>query len=56
MATPIEHMGVDHGGSDIGVPEQLLNGTDVVARFEQMNGAVCVAMPVWSARPAEWPV
>ena len=35
---PVEDMGVDHGGSDIGVSEQLLDGSDVVAVFDEMGG------------------
>lgn len=38
-------MGVDHGRCDVGVAEQLLDGSDVVAGFEQMRServAECV--------------
>ena len=31
-------MGVDHGGLDILVPEQFLDGADVVAILEKMGG------------------
>src|SRR2546429_9122541 len=31
-------MGVNHGGRDVFVAEQLLNRTDVVAVFKQMRG------------------
>ena len=31
-------MGVDHGGADVFVPQQFLDGADVVAIFEQMGG------------------
>lgn len=30
-ATTVEHVRVDHGGFDVLMPEQLLDGTDVVA-------------------------
>ena len=30
-------MGIDHGCLDIIVPEQLLNGSDVVAAFQEMS-------------------
>jgi hypothetical protein len=39
-------MGIDHGGFDILVAQQLLNGADVVATLEQMGGkamAKCMA-------------
>jgi len=31
-------MGVDHGGGDIGMTEQFLNGADVGAVGQQMGG------------------
>ena len=31
-------MGVNHGRSDVGVSEQLLNRADIVAIFQQMGG------------------
>ena len=31
-------MGVDHGGSDIAVPQQFLNGPDVLVGSQQMAG------------------
>ena len=31
-------MGVNHGGTDVGVPEQFLNRADVVAIFQKMRG------------------
>ena len=37
-AAALEDMGVDHGGFDIFVAEQFLNGADVVAVLEQMGG------------------
>ena len=33
-----EDVGVDHGGADIGVAEEFLDGADVVAVFEQVGG------------------
>lgn len=36
MAASIEHMRVDHGRTDICVPEQFLNGSDVVAVLKQV--------------------
>lgn len=38
MTAAIKHMGVDHGGGDIGVAQEFLNGTDIVTAFEQMSG------------------
>jgi hypothetical protein len=51
--TPVEHMGVDHGGFDIFVSEEFLDGADIVASFEQM-GSEGVAEgvggdPLWDA-------
>ncbi len=31
-------MGVDHGGADVFVAEELLDGANVVAGFEEMGG------------------
>ena len=33
----VEHMGVNHRGRNIGVPQQLLHGADVVARLEHVS-------------------
>lgn len=30
----VQHMGVDHGGSDVVVAEQFLNRADILATFE----------------------
>ena len=38
MAPTIEHVGVDHGGLELGVAEELLDGSDVVAGEEEMGG------------------
>ena len=35
---PIQHMRINHCGSDVFVPEQFLNATDVVPAFKQMRG------------------
>lgn len=37
-AGTVQHMRVNHGGSDIFVTEQLLNRTNIVAVFKQMGG------------------
>ena len=37
-AGAVQDMGVNHGGRDVFVAEQLLNRTDVVAVFKQMRG------------------
>ena len=34
----VEDVGVDHGGGDVLVAEQLLDGADVVAVLEQVGG------------------
>lgn len=34
----VEDVGVDHGGGDVAVAEQLLDGADVVAGFEEVGG------------------
>jgi hypothetical protein len=38
FSTPIQHVRVDHGRSDVCVTQQLLHRTDVVAVFQQMGG------------------
>ena len=30
-------MGINHGGADIGMAQQFLNGSDIAAAFEQMG-------------------
>ena len=35
---PIQDVGVDHGGTDVAVAEELPYGADVVAIFQQMRG------------------
>jgi hypothetical protein len=37
FATPLQHMGIDHGGADILVPQQFLHGANVITCFEQMS-------------------
>ena len=34
----LEHVGVDHGGGDILVAQQRLNGADIRAALQQMGG------------------
>jgi len=34
----VKHVGVDHRGFDVLVPQQLLDCTDIVGWFEQMGG------------------
>ena len=34
----IHHVGVDHGRTDVLMPEQLLHGADIVSVFEQTGG------------------
>lgn len=36
--TAIDHMGVNHGRLDIGVPEQLLRSANILAGFQQVGG------------------
>src|SRR2546425_506667 len=36
-ATAVEDMGVDHGGGDVAVAEQLLDGSDVVAALQKVG-------------------
>ena len=45
-------MGVDHGGADIAMTQQFLNGANVVACFQKMRGE---RMPqdVWIGRLGE---
>lgn len=35
---PVEDVGVDHGGGHVAVAEELLDGADVIAAFEQVCG------------------
>lgn len=37
FATPLQHMGIDHGGADILVPQPFLHGANVITSFEQMS-------------------
>ena len=34
---PVEDVGVDHGGGDVAVAEELLDGSDVVAALEEVG-------------------
>ena len=36
-AAAVEDMGVDHGGADVAVTQELLNRADVVAVFQEMR-------------------
>lgn len=56
---PVQNMGVDHGGLDVFMTEQLLYGPDIVTCFEQ----VCVPAEMrdklrndrrWGSLPAWW--
>jgi len=38
VGTPIQDVGVDHRGPDVGVAQELPNGSDVVAVLQQMGG------------------
>src|SRR2546428_5548392 len=51
---PIEHVRVDHGGADIPVAEELLDGPDVVIVFQQV-GSEGVAEGVGRGRAGEAP-
>ena len=35
---PIQYVGVDHGGDDIGMPQQFLHRSDVITRFKKVRG------------------
>ena len=45
VAVAIENVGVDHGGLELGVAEELLDGSDVVAGEEEMGGEGMPLMP-----------
>ena len=46
----VEDVGVDLGGADVGMAEQLLDGADVVAALEEVGGeAVAEAVAAWLA-------
>jgi hypothetical protein len=56
LATLLQDMSVDHGGSHIVMPEQLLNGADVGAALQQVGGkrmakgvGACEPVPLWPA-------
>jgi hypothetical protein len=38
VAAPVEYMGIDHGRGEVLVPQEFLDGSDVVAGFEQVRG------------------
>jgi hypothetical protein len=33
----LQHMGINHGGADILVPQQFLHGANIITSFEQMS-------------------
>ena len=33
----LEHVGIDHGGIEIGVPQKFLNGSDILSSLQQMG-------------------
>ena len=35
---PVQDVGVDHGGDDIGMSQQFLHRSDVITRFKKMCG------------------
>jgi hypothetical protein len=41
----LEDMGVDLGGGDVGVAEQVLDRADVGTGFEEMSGKAVAVMP-----------
>jgi hypothetical protein len=38
VAAPVQDMGIDHGCSNVLMPEQFLNCTNVIAALQQMRG------------------
>jgi hypothetical protein len=36
--TPVQHVGIDHRRLHVPMPEQFLNGADIVAIFQEMSG------------------
>src|SRR5688500_16314834 len=49
----VEDVGVDHGGGDVFVAQEFLDGTDVVAVFEEVGGeAVAEGVGSYGARDA----
>jgi len=45
VAAAVEHVGVDHGGLDVVVAEELLDGADVVAVAEEVGGKAVALIP-----------
>ena len=35
---PVEHVSIDHGGCNIGVSQEFLDGSDVVMSLKKMSG------------------
>lgn len=64
VAAAVEHVGVDHGGLDVVVAEELLDSPDVIAVGEQVGGERSaesvkggwLGHPAWSTadRKARW--
>lgn len=42
----VQHVGVNHGGRHVRVPEQFLHRADVVAAFQQVGGEGMAPMPI----------
>lgn len=38
MSAAIQRMGINHGGAHVLMSEQFLNGSDIVAPFDQVRG------------------
>jgi hypothetical protein len=62
-SAPVQNMGVDHGGLDVFMTEQLLYGPDIVTCIEQVRGPAqmwdklrndrrCGSLPAWWCRPS----
>ena len=47
----VEDMRVDHGGRDVGVPQEFLDGPDVVATLEEVGSEAVSLMPVPALAP-----
>ena len=37
-AGAVEHMGVNHGGDNVGMAQQFLHGADIISVFQQVRG------------------
>ncbi len=45
MPSLLQNVGVNHGGGDVFVPQQGLNGSDIRASLKQMGGKAVPIMP-----------